>query len=176
MKTLKFNYLAAVLILVFGGMFIACNNLLTPKQDLGEFVEMETLLKDTTYQGKRVSVEGYFCLTSDLETRSDKFGLSFLSDVKFNKEAIPVYNWKTPSVTVYLKCYKDGVNTFYVPSSFEEKDLKLYTNDGEELPYNAKVRLSGDVDFNTGTDFRVYRDLGRYIVYLHNVRIDKLEE
>ena len=172
MKLLKLKYLTMASIVAFGTLFVACD----AKQEPGKPIDMETLLKDTTYQATRVTVEGYFCLTGDLETRSDKFALNFLSDVKFDKDSIPVYNWRTPDVTVYLRRSKDGVNSFYLPSSFTEKDLKLYTNDGEELPYNAKVKISGDVEFNTGTEFRVYKEFGRYIVNLDNVRIDKLEE
>ena len=173
MKSLKIIFISTVLVFAFGVMFTSCGNILNPKRELGEPVNMEALLKDTTYQAKRVTVEGYFCLTGDIETRSDKFALNFLSDLKFDKDTVPVYNWKTPNVTVYLKLSKDGVNTFYVPSSFTEKDLKLYTNEGEELPYNAKVKISGDVEFNKGTAFRTYTEFGRYIVYLSNIRIDK---
>ncbi len=176
MKSLKINLFPFLAFFLMGTIFTACSNFSQPKRELGTTVKMNELLQDTSYQSKRVTVEGYFCITNDLSATTKIFTLPFFANVTFDKDSLPVTDWREARLSVRLECEEDGANTFYTPSDFTAKDLILHTNDGEKLPYNTKVRISGDVEFMVSAKKSFYWDerAKRYSATLDNVRIDKI--
>lgn len=154
----------------------SCDSVMGGEKTIGEAVpvaEYKTYfasLKDNIdSEGKRISFEGYFFIGNDI-TYQDIPGLGKdLASITVYSEPLG----KGELVQVMLVSFGDEKNRIYIPEEFSDEDLVVNTNDGEALPYNKKVKISGTVTYpypdgtyNTITKKRDYH------YYLVDVRFD----
>ena len=156
-------------------LFASCDNL-SGEKALGESIPVPqyktyfaSLKDDTNKEGKRISFEGYFHIGNDI-TYQD------IPNLGDDLATIMVYSeplGKGELVQVMLVSFGDGKNTISIPEEFTEQDIVVNTNDGEELPYDKKVKISGTVTYldKKGT-FNTIQKKRDYHYFLTDLRFD----
>ncbi len=154
----------------------SCDSISGGDKSVGETVpvaEYETyfasLKDDMESEGKRIAFEGYFFIGNDI-TYQDIPGLGDdLASIIVYSE--PLGQGKL--VQVMLVSFGDDKNTISIPEQFTDEDLVVNTNDGEALPYNKKVKISGTVTYpyKDGT-YNTVKKKREYHYYLVDVRFD----
>ncbi len=154
----------------------SCDSLSGGDKSVGEAIptaDYETYFASLTEsiesEGKRISFEGYFYINNDI-TYQDVPGLGEdLASIMVYSEPLG----KGKLVHVMLVSFGDDANTISIPEEFTDEDLVVNTNDGEALPYNKKVKISGTVTYPYKDGrYNPAKKTREYFPYLVDVRFD----
>jgi hypothetical protein len=131
------TYFVVILIIL---ILTGCSNVKESELTLAD----DSFASDKSYDGKRVSFVGYFTVPDNdiWETRGAEFITLQLSSKPcgMGDEAEHLLDFRLEESSI-------GKNKIFIPSTFDESNVVIITNDKQRLKCNQKIGLSGTIQF-----------------------------
>lgn len=103
-----------------------------------------------SHGGEKVSIQGLINPGIAVSSKSCDCSNGTCSDLELVPPDTEGSGWIFDDLEVYVELqstYSAQPGHFYLPSSYNYEDLKIYTSAGQELSYNDAIRVIGDVRY-----------------------------